>query len=186
MNNKSKNEKTEILEKTTSQKRKTRTKAIKTELVNGEKKAKSSKLKETLKMIDNISHTLGINQRIFCHMKQISDNELSLQLLNSKINLNSPWFSIQDEEPYIFMSAEILDMVFKMLKNLQKENFELRLERSILQHMPLDFGDVWRVAMDELSNDNLKKEPDLDKLLDKSKREHPNLFLNMENLLSNE
>ena len=84
------------------------------------------------------------------------------------------------------MPAEILDVVFKMLKNEQKENFELRLERSIWQHMPLDFGDVWRVAIDELNSEHFKKEPDLDKLLDKIKKEHPNLFVNVANLVGKE
>lgn len=157
-----------------------RKKALKTELVT------SKKLEQTLKILENLKSTLGLDEQINFDIKQTSPNELKLKILNKEANFNVPWFCIKDEEPFIFMPAEILDVVFKMLKNEQKENFELRLERSIWQHMPLDFGDVWRVAIDELNSEHFKKEPDLDKLLDKIKKEHPNLFVNVANLVGKE
>lgn len=145
----------------------------------------NAKLISALKVIENISHTLGISdrERINFDIEQVSDNELKIRIVNAAANFHSPWFAIKNEEPYIFMPAEILDVVFKMLKTAQKESFELKLERSIWQNMPIDFGDVWRVAMDELMKSEFKKEPDLDKLIAKIKREHPNLFMDVNQML---
>lgn len=145
----------------------------------------NTKLISALRVIENISHTLGISdrERINFDIEQVSDNELKIRIVNAAANFHTPWFAIKNEEPYIFMPAEILDVVFKMLKTAQKESFELKLERSIWQNMPIDFGDVWRVAMDELMKSEFKKEPDLDKLIAKIKREHPNLFMDVNQML---
>lgn len=148
----------------------------------------SKKLINSLKIIENISHTLGISdrERITFDIEEVSSNELRVRIVNGTKNFKSPWFAIKNEEPYIFMPAEILDMVFRMLRTAQKESFELRLERSIWQHMPIDFGDVWRVAMDELARGNFVKEPDLEKLIAKIKQEHPNLFVDMTSFIAGE
>ncbi|MDO2407459.1 DUF2603 domain-containing protein [Campylobacter magnus] len=148
----------------------------------------SKKLINSLKIIENISHTLGISdrERITFDIEEVNSNELRIRIVNGTKNFKSPWFAIKNEEPYIFMPAEILDMVFRMLRTAQKESFELRLERSIWQHMPIDFGDVWRVAMDELARGNFAKEPDLEKLIAKIKQEHPNLFVDMTSFIAGE
>nr|WP_321431826.1 DUF2603 domain-containing protein [uncultured Campylobacter sp.] len=148
----------------------------------------SKKLINSLKIIENISHTLGISdrERITFDIEEVSSNELRIRIVNGTKNFKSPWFAIKNEEPYIFMPAEILDMVFRMLRTAQKESFDLRLERSIWQHMPIDFGDVWRVAMDELARGNFAKEPDLEKLIAKIKQEHPNLFVDMTSFIAGE
>ena len=148
----------------------------------------SKKLINSLKIIENISHTLGISdrERITFDIEEVSSNELRVRIVNGTKNFKSPWFAIKNEEPYIFMPAEILDMVFRMLRTAQKESFDLRLERSLWQHMPIEFGDVWRVAMDELARGNFAKEPDLEKLIAKIKQEHPNLFVDMTSFIAGE
>lgn len=159
-----------------------------TELAKSNENSTSKKLINSLKIIENISHTLGISdrERITFDIEEVSSNELRVRIVNGTKNFKSPWFAIKNEEPYIFMPAEILDMVFRMLRTAQKESFELRLERSIWQHMPIDFGDVWRVAMDELARGNFAKEPDLEKLIAKIKQEHPNLFVDMTSFITGE
>ena len=159
-----------------------------TELAKCNENSTSKKLINSLKIIENISHTLGISdrERITFDIEEVSSNELRIRIVNGTKNFKSPWFAIKNEEPYIFMPAEILDMVFRMLRTAQKESFELRLERSIWQHMPIDFGDVWRVAMDELARGNFAKEPDLEKLIAKIKQEHPNLFVDMTSFIAGE
>ena len=159
-----------------------------TELAKSNENYTSKKLINSLKIIENISHTLGISdrERITFDIEEVSSNELRVRIVNGTKNFKSPWFAIKNEEPYIFMPAEILDMVFRMLRTAQKESFELRLERSIWQHMPIDFGDVWRVAMDELARGNFAKEPDLEKLIAKIKQEHPNLFVDMTSFIAGE
>ncbi|MDY6123472.1 MAG: DUF2603 domain-containing protein, partial [Campylobacter sp.] len=157
-----------------------------TELAKSNENSTSKKLINSLKIIENISHTLGISdrERITFDIEEVSSNELRIRIVNGTKNFKSPWFAIKNEEPYIFMPAEILDMVFRMLRTAQKESFDLRLERSIWQHMPIDFGDVWRVAMDELARGNFAKEPDLEKLIAKIKQEHPNLFVDMTSFIA--
>ena len=54
----------------------------------------------------------------------------------------------------------------------------MKLEKSILQQLPLDFQDVWAVAMEEIGKSK-KNEIDFDKLVKKIKKEHPNLFLDL-------
>lgn len=159
-----------------------------TEVAKSSQTSTSKKLINSLRIIENISHTLGISdrERITFDIEEISPNELRVRIVNGTKNFKSPWFAIKNEEPYIFMPAEILDMVFRMLRTAQKESFELRLERSIWQHMPIDFGDVWRVAMDELARGNFAKEPDLEKLIAKIKQEHPNLFVDMTSFIAGE
>ena len=159
-----------------------------TELAKSNENSTSKKLINSLKIIENISHTLGISdrERITFDIEEVSSNELRIRIVNGTKNFKSPWFAIKNEEPYIFMPAEILDMVFRMLRTAQKESFDLRLERSIWQHMPIDVGDVWRVAMDELARGNFAKEPDLEKLIAKIKQEHPNLFVDMTSFIAGE
>ena len=159
-----------------------------TERAKSNENSTSKKLINSLKIIENISHTLGISdrERITFDIEEVSSNELRIRIVNGTKNFKSPWFAIKNEEPYIFMPAEILDMVFRMLRTAQKESFDLRLERSIWQHMPIDFGDVWRVAMDELARGNFAKEPDLEKLIAKIKQEHPNLFVDMTSFIAGE
>ena len=159
-----------------------------TELAKSNENSTSKKLINSLKIIENISHTLGISdrERITFDIEEVSSNELRIRIVNGTKNFKSPWFAIKNEEPYIFMPAEILDMVFRMLRTAQKASFDLRLERSIWQHMPIDFGDVWRVAMDELARGNFAKEPDLEKLIAKIKQEHPNLFVDMTSFIAGE
>ena len=159
-----------------------------TELAKSNENSTSKKLINSLKIIENISHTLGISdrERITFDIEEVSSNELRIRIVNGTKNFKSPWFAIKNEEPYIFMPAEILDMVFLIFCTAKKESFELRLERSIWQHMPIDFGDVWRVAMDELARGNFAKEPDLEKLIAKIKQEHPNLFVDMTSFIAGE
>lgn len=146
----------------------------------------NKKLIASLKVIESISHTLGIsdNERINFDIEQISENELNIRIVNGTANFKSPWFAIKNEEPYIFMPAEILDMLFVMLKKAQKESFEVRLERAIAQHMPIDFGDVWRVVANELASGKYAKEPDIDKIVSKVRQEHPNLFMDLSSFIS--
>lgn len=139
---------------------------------------------ESLKVIENISDILGIskNKRITFELDKLSEDELKLTL-SKAANFSTPWFGIKDKDPYVFMPAEILNVILGMLKNAQRESFELKLEKAILQRFPIDFGDVWRVAINKLANSKYKREPNLDKIVEKIKHEHPNLFLDLDALI---
>lgn len=138
--------------------------------------------------LDTISEALGIpkKKRNEFALNAINENEAQLVIKNGSFDLSNPCFGIsQSGEACTLVSANLFEAIINALKNTQKENFELKLEKSIWQHIPVDFGDVWSVAIDEIRGSKFKKEPNLDKIIKKIKREHPNLFVDMGSLIQN-
>ena len=124
--------------------------------------------------LESISQTLGISKRrrTTFELEPLENNEMKLSY-KGKPNFNTPWFGMYEDKPCALVPAELFEAVINALKNAQKENFELKLERSILQNLPIDFGDVWTVAIEEIKKANYKKE-------------HPNLFLDMRSIVGKE
>ncbi|EQB5525297.1 DUF2603 domain-containing protein [Campylobacter coli] len=140
-----------------------------------------------LKRIDEFSQNLGMKKedRAIFEMKQSeNENEKCLILKNGSFDSPEPWF-IMDENDQIhtLISLNSLKNILENLKQTQKENFELRLEKAIYQQIPIDFSDVWIVAMDEIKRKAqegvMEISIDLEKLLADIKKEHPNLFVDM-------
>ncbi|WP_096026443.1 DUF2603 domain-containing protein [Campylobacter lanienae] len=137
--------------------------------------------------LENISQTLGISKRrrTTFELEPMEDNQMKLSY-KGRANFDAPWFGMNGNKPCALVPAELFEALINALKNAQKENFELKLERSILQNLPIDFGDVWTVAIEEIKKANYKKEPNLDRVIAKIKKEHPNLFLDMRSLVNKE
>jgi len=73
------------------------------------------------------------------------------------------------------------------LQHMGEEVFKSRLEKAIAKELPIDFHDVWAVAIDELQKrlkDGTTKPSNinLESLIKNIKREHPNLFYSLKNL----
>mgnify|MGYP005605572423 FL=1 len=137
--------------------------------------------------LESISQTLGISKRrrTTFELEPLENNEMKLSY-KGKPNFNTPWFGMYGDKPCALVPAELFEAVINALKNAQKENFELKLERSILQNLPVDFGEVWTVAIEEIKKANYKKESNLDRVIAKIKKEHPNLFLDMRSIVGKE
>jgi hypothetical protein len=127
-------------------------------------------------------------------IKQSDNPEVKLlSLKRGSWENQEPLFVIDENQKlHTMVSVETMNRLIDGFKELQQDIFDLRLEKTILQNMPIDYQDVWTVAMDEIKklaekNSNSKTvNVDLEKLLRKIKKEHPNLFLNIKEFFSSQ
>jgi len=97
------------------------------------------------------------------------------------------YLKADDGGAYVMMEEGNFNKIVKLLKSHQDEMFRLRLEKEILQNMPIDFDDVWIVAMNEIRKSaqvSKSKHIDTRDVVRSIKKTHPNLFFDMESLIS--
>ncbi|QKF64266.1 DUF2603 domain-containing protein [Campylobacter corcagiensis] len=138
--------------------------------------------------IDEIHEILGDdkNEKTIFEIVD-SDDKKMLTLKSGSWNSSEPWFGVDgDQNLHTMVSIKSLTKFIESYRNLARENFDLRLERSIAQHLPIDFGDVWTVCMDEIRRIALENPKsttlniDLNEIVSKVKQDHPNLFIDLE------
>ncbi len=153
-------------------------------------KMSDEKKKELIKKVDTLSKSLGFgeNDKTLFEIKKTDDpNVKELHLKSGSWDSEEPWFAIDEEDTkkaYAFIPSDSFSQMLTLLKQTQKENFDLKLEKTIWQNIPADFDDVWVVAMDEIRHlaqkeGNQPVSIDLEKLIANIKKEHPNLFINL-------
>ncbi|MDR1615167.1 MAG: DUF2603 domain-containing protein [Campylobacteraceae bacterium] len=143
--------------------------------------------------IDKISKKTGIDDESIKTILEveITDNPdiKSLILKSGSWEAKEPWFVIDEKKKiHALISIDTLTKMVENLKTLGQENFELKLEKTIWKHLPVDFGDVWVVAMDEIKNmaktsQNAQAvKVDIEKLIANIKKKHPSLFVDLKGL----
>ncbi len=93
-----------------------------------------------------------------------------------------------NDESYFMVSSKLLEHLITSLEASQKENFNLKLEKTIWKYVPVDFADAWEVVMSEVkskTSDNKESQAsmNLNHLVKTVKKKHPNLFLNIDDFL---
>ena len=145
--------------------------------------------------IEGIDEYLSENQKhetVIEIKKSDNPNEKILDLKSGDWGDKEPWFIIdENQKMHTMVSIDTMHKLIENFRQLQKDNFDLKLEKTILQYVPIDYQDVWTVAMDEIKNiasSSSKKSLniDLEKLLRKIRKDHPNLFLNLQDLFTNQ
>ena len=145
------------------------------------------KRKKESRMIEKISKGLSVSKQKEQTVLEIVPNEDEntrlLRLKNgSWDNAKEPWLVYDENQKlHALLSIDTLSKMIEHFKKAEQETLFLKLEKSILQQLPLDFQDVWAVAMEEI-NKSKKREIDFDKLIKKIKKDHPNLFLDLKDL----
>lgn len=143
-------------------------------------------------MINVISNDIGLDgDKTVIEIENTDNPEVKrLSLKSGSWGANEPWFVVDEKQKlHTMMSIKSVNKIVENFRATQEENFNLKLEKTIWQNIPIDFQDVWAVAMDEVKSmatqegeDTKVINVDLDKLIIKIKAEHPNLFLNFKDL----
>ncbi len=162
---------------------------------NNTDKPKEEKKYDIIEKIHSLSEKLGLpkGKETLLEIEDTDDpNRKELHLVQGSWDSTDPWFAIEknnDKKAYAFIPAEAFSQLIDTLRHAQQENFNLKLEKTIWQNIPADFEDVWVVAMEEIrkyaqqENPNKPISIDLDKLIKKIKKEHPNLFINIRDFM---
>ena len=120
-----------------------------------------------------------------------NERHKELELLQGSWEEERPWIILdEDDRPHTMTSSHSLSKMIAMLASAQGESFQLKLEKAIWQRYPIDFYDVWAVAMDRIKRQAQKQSKstvvkiDLDWLVSEIKQEYPNLFYHLDQMLA--
>ncbi len=155
----------------------------------------SEKKINAIEKIHLLSKKIGLDddmEKTILNLEKTDEPDKKLLTLKSgSWDGEEPWFLIdEDEKIHTMLSLDTLLQIIKALQKTQEENFNLKLEKTIWQNVPIDFQDVWVVAMDEIKKrlKNAKDKRSLDinvsEVVKEIKKKHPNLFLNLDRYLS--
>ncbi len=143
-------------------------------------------------LINEISKDIGLDgDKTVIEIEKTDNPDVKkLNLMSGSWNAKEPWFVVDENKKlHTMMSMNSVNKIIENFRATQEENFNLKLEKTIWQNIPIDFQDVWSVAMDEIKSMATQETKeikvinvDLEELISKIKLEHPNLFLNLKDL----
>ena len=127
------------------------------------------------------NHHKELKQAITQSQKQV--HELPLSLKDFPKDTLAYCLKDENNEEYYLLSAKIIKAIIKSAKKLEEDKYLFKLEQEIYKSMPIDFDDVWCIALKEIKN--YKKNPKT--IIKDIKRKYPYLFVNfdVDNLVKN-
>lgn len=146
-----------------------------------------------MREVEKIAKELGflnLDEEAILELKRDTQSgERVVNFKNFDLNSKRSWF-IEDKESknvYQVVPTEVSRLVMKTLRSVLQENMKMKLEKLILEELPIDFNDVWSVAIDRLEQRvnspldiSLSNLNNLESLIKDIKREHPNLFMKVD------
>jgi len=120
-------------------------------------------------LAEKLAEKLDINEKtiVICKDMEVQQGDL-----------NSPlWIMNVNDQLKIVLESDEYIKIMETLKNVMKENFELKLEKAILGEFPVDYDDVKAVVLEEMKRN---EDYSIDEVIHKVKLEHPNLFYNLD------
>ncbi|GHS86685.1 UPF0763 protein [Campylobacterota bacterium] len=136
--------------------------------------------------IDEVAKSLNLaqNSRTVLRVSPTDDpNKKTLELLSGEWDPQKPWFVVDEGgKIHALTSIDSFMQFIHSLHAVSGENFGLKLEKAIWRNFPIDFNDVWTVAISELdaklvkNRDTRMLEVDIESLIERIRKEHPNLF----------
>lgn len=145
------------------------------------------------KHIRETAEKMGVNPSEITIVKMslgTDERHRSLELMQGSWNEEQPWVIVDEEERiYALTSVESIAKLIGMLTLTQSENFQHKLEKAIWQRLPIDFEDVWEVAMERIRTlartqpDSAIVNIDLDWLISEIKQKYPNLFYHLDQMI---
>jgi len=159
--------------------------------IKGDRQVAANEL-SVFEMINIISKDIGLDgDKTVIEIENTDNPEVKkLSLKSGSWSANEPWFVVDENKKlHTMMSINSINKIVENFRATQEENFNLKLEKTIWQNIPIDFQDVWAVAMDEIKciatgkDEDIKViNVDLEELIINIKAEHPNLFFNFKDL----
>ncbi|CAM2786139.1 DUF2603 domain-containing protein [Helicobacter felis] len=120
--------------------------------------------------------------------KRIAPDQMLLELQEGALNTQEAWF-VQDEQDHKFVVIPevLLQYIVQVIQRAYEEKIMVELERDMATLTPIDFKDAMAVAFKKLegmraSDGSLPRISSLD-FVKQLKRQHPNLFFNLAELL---
>ena len=140
--------------------------------------------KKTAALFDENVH----QQYSFGVLNKIDSTNALIALQKGELNNENIWLLKDNEDnEFALIPSQALNILNQRIRDLQEERFFIRLEREIAQQMPIDMDDVMVIASEYIESFR-KKDASLPLLNARSiardlKKQHPNLFFNLQDLL---
>ncbi|WP_066386916.1 DUF2603 domain-containing protein [Helicobacter himalayensis] len=140
--------------------------------------------KKTATLFDENIH----QQYSFGVLNKIDSKNALIALQKGELKNENIWLLRDNEDnEFALIPSQVLNTLNQRMRDLQEERFFIRLEREIAQQMPIDMDDVVVIASEYIESFR-KKDGSLPLLNARAiardlKKQYPNLFFNLQDLL---